>query len=110
MPGFSEADLSVGDWIKYRDVGGLERIAEIRSFYPFGREGESLADTSLGRVPLSLILEVRRHLCDRSGKPTSVVDESGDEPITRIAATCSRCGKPQVFGATAARSAGSKTG
>src|SRR5688572_25388327 len=35
------------------------------------------------------------HVCDRKGPSAKVVDESGDEPITRIYPTCSVCGKPQ---------------
>ena len=29
------------------------------------------------------------HTCDRKGPPAKVIDESGDEPITRIYPTCS---------------------
>jgi hypothetical protein len=41
------------------------------------------------------------HTCDRKGPPEKVIDESGDEPITRIYPTCSVCGVPQVFERTA---------
>lgn len=37
------------------------------------------------------------HTCDRKGPPEKVIDESGDEPITRVYPTCSECGKPQVL-------------
>jgi len=37
------------------------------------------------------------HTCNRKGPPEKLIDESGDEPITRIYPTCSVCGVPQVF-------------
>jgi len=45
----------------------------------------------------SSLIDVSDHTCDRKGPPAKVIDESGDEPITRIYPTCSMCGKPQVF-------------
>jgi hypothetical protein len=37
------------------------------------------------------------HDCDRYGPSTKVIDETGGEPIPVIYASCSVCGKPQVF-------------
>jgi hypothetical protein len=45
---------SLGD--EFRDHGGFERIGQIRSFYPFGRHGAVLVETSLGHVALSTLL------------------------------------------------------
>jgi hypothetical protein len=110
MKGSTETDLGVGDWIRYRDpTGGGERIAEIRSFYPFATE--PTADTTHGLVPISAIVEVRSkpHVCDRRGRPERVVDESTDPPIAGIYPTCSVCGVPQVFPRSYPRSGNAST-
>ena len=97
MPTFNENDLSPGDWIRYSAPtgGGVTWIAEVISpCYPFG--SEPMADTTLGRVKLAAILEVRRHTCERDGRPKRVVDESTNVQAIRAFPTCSVCGKPQI--------------
>jgi hypothetical protein len=94
MP-FTESELAIGDWIKFRDDhGGVGRIAEINSLYPFGTE--PMADTTLGLVKLSAVIEARRQVCDRDGEPKRVVDESGDVTAIKRFPAFSVCGKPQV--------------